>query len=250
MYYYLFESAKNSRDKKTQEKIKRVTINLGIAGENVSPSPARTIDELIDIGLTKGYSTFVAVGSDLFANKIITGLLNNTQYKDKIAFGFIPYDTNVSALAKIIDFENYEQACQNLRFRYLKKQDVSLLFPNKYFITPINISAGSVFSVHIIHPNFEAVSSATDVNINPDLKISWTDKNYAMSKFQAFINKFNKKMINNDSYSQITASEIKIETSPSLQVYLSNEVIAKTPIKIKLLHNYLQIIVNRDKIAS
>ena len=66
MYYYLVEPQRIHDGEVFLERLANLTTDLGIAGEMVVPSPAKPIAQLIDIGLTKGYTTLVCVGSDHF----------------------------------------------------------------------------------------------------------------------------------------------------------------------------------------
>ena len=68
MYYYIMDSPKNISEKRTQEKIKNILGLLGITGETVTVTPARSIEELTNMGLAKKYSTIVAVGGDRWYN--------------------------------------------------------------------------------------------------------------------------------------------------------------------------------------
>jgi len=75
MYYYIFESPKNSRERQLFEKIRDVARTFGIAGEITQSSPARTPDELTKMGLEKNYSTIIAIGTNSHINKIITRIM-------------------------------------------------------------------------------------------------------------------------------------------------------------------------------
>lgn len=253
MYFYIFENSKANREKKIQEKAKQIIAELGISGENVTPNPARSIDELIDIGLTKGFSTFVGIGSDIFANKIISSLLSNKKNceEDKPVFGFVPTDFDKSQIGKIINVTNIENACKSLRFRTLKTISLGLAIPNKYFITPLTINSQFPFSVHLILPNLEAVGSATQIKITPDINISFSDNNLGNSGIQKLLNIFKgEKMTYSEKYSsRFTTDALKLVCEPSIPVNLENEIIAKTPIQIKRIDNHLQIIINRGTIA-
>ena len=116
-----------------QEKVKDTLGDLGIAGETVFPSPARTIEELASLGILKGYSTIVAVGSEKIVNKIVTALINQKSNKDTV-LGVIPEDYT-SKIAKRIGVSDYKEACQALKYRKLETVDACCIEPNKYFMT-------------------------------------------------------------------------------------------------------------------
>jgi diacylglycerol kinase family enzyme len=89
MYYYIFESAKNTSQKNLHEKIKDYLGFLGIAGETMTVSPARSVEELTQMGIEKKYSTIVAVGGDVLINKIAS-LIQGTE----IVLGIIPIEAS------------------------------------------------------------------------------------------------------------------------------------------------------------
>lgn len=251
MYYYVYETTRNSTNRKIQEKIKRLVIGLGISGEQVTPNPARSIDELIDIGVTKGYSTIVAVGSDVFANKVVSSLLNQKSPEaDKIVFGYIPTDLVNSMLASIIGISSLDQAVQALRYRHLKMISLAVVIPNKFFLIPLLIKYGQAFDASIRVPEFIAESKATTLTISPDIYVNWDDESQGQGLIQSFIKNIFGSSKPKTSPSHIKTDTLDLKTNPSLPVLLGDEIIAKTPIRVKALPDYLQIIVNRDSFSS
>jgi diacylglycerol kinase family enzyme len=249
MYYYVYESIGSNTDRKIQEKIKKLITSLGIVGEQVTPNPARTIDELIDIAITKGYSTIVAVGSDIFANKIASSILNQQKPdSQKIVFGFLPYNPETSILASSLNIATHEQAVQALRFRKLKDLSIAVLIPNKFFLIPLTIESPKPFDLTVKIPNLIAQSQATKITIKPDIQISWENPNAKPGLLKNFF----KKIIQNEPIespkSIFKTHSLDLKTDPALGVLLGSEVIARTPIRVKALPNYLHIIVNRASI--
>src|SRR3989304_6363352 len=107
--------------------------DLGIAGEAVSPSAARTIEELTHLGVVKGYSTIVACGSEMLVNKVITVLATEKMAKETV-LGIIPDDFN-SLLAERLGLKDIFSACNALKYRKLETINLCLIEPNKYFLT-------------------------------------------------------------------------------------------------------------------
>lgn len=251
MYYYIFEPVKQSYQRKLQEKVKRLVLNLGISGEIVSSSPARTINDLVDIALTKGFTTVVCVGNDLFINKVLSALLLKVDLSDsKIAFGIVPLDYKDSFFAKKLKYQTPEDACQCLRYRNLKSWDVGFINPSKFFLSPLMARTENPVTLKIILPDYELMSSFTKLSINTDLIVNWIDEsidNNLFSRIRKYL--FNQNIINTN-VSKIYCQTVKIITDPSIPIYLESEIIAKTPIQVKVFRDYLQVIVNRDNIAS
>lgn len=251
MYYYLYEPSKSRADRNHYEHIKRLIAEIGITGESVSPTPARSIDELVDIGIGKGYATLVGIGSDLFANRIVSSMLNRQkELEHRVVFGFIPINYTSSKLAKIIGVNSTKEALDTIRYRKVIPYNVGMISPRKFFITPLLIAVTKSLSVRIIFPSFDVDTSISDVIITPEIKISW-DNNFLYSRG---LSKLFNKIINKEDklnyYSSFFSDNISIETSSNINVYLESEVIAKTPIHISSVHQRLHLIVTRDKIKS
>lgn len=251
MYYYIFEPTKNRFDRSFQERLKRTINTLGIAGETVMPTPARTVNELVEIGLTKGYSTIVGAGSDLFANKLVTALLGlKRKEEQRVVFGFIPTDPANSSVAKIIKVTNIQEACETLRYRKIEVKSVGLIYPKKYFICPLNLFSKKPIRVSLTLPQVEAIGEATNIIISPDISISLTNTNLSPSSIKKLFYSLFSRELNDDYTSRFNCDKMVFQTSPSLPVYLESEIIAHTPIELIRVDNYLHLIVGRDMIGA
>lgn len=117
MYYYLLEQRPSERLKRTNDRLSDQLTDTGIAGEMVSQSALKTIPDLLDIGLEKGYSTIVAVGSDRHIHEVIRGLMRYGR-EDRPVLGAIPTDTN-SLVANLIGAPNLVGLLGALKLRRL-----------------------------------------------------------------------------------------------------------------------------------
>lgn len=250
MYYYIMESA----DKKGllwQEKIKNTLGDLGIAGETVTPTPARTIEELTHLGIIKGYSTIVAVGSEKLINTVATTIIDHKEAAD-VVLGVIPEDSS-SLIAKKVGVISDNNACQTLKFRKLDTFDVALIEPNHYFITEAEIISAKTVQAYLSTPNIKALVSFNKITIRPGLEIEIHDdsgKNQG-GKFFGWLMGSGKKKEKDIYFSYITAKKMKIEAiNTILAAKVQNEVIAKTPIVCVTRDKALKIIVARDTIET
>lgn len=250
MYYYIYETVKTSSDRKSQEKIKALIASVGISGEQVTPNPARTIDELVDIGMTKGYSTIVAVGSDIFANKIASSILNQQKEESqKVVFGFIPKDQANSQLAPALGLDTLEEAVTALRFRKLSFLSIAILMPNKFFLIPLTITDHKAVNLDLKLPKFEVQATASQINISPKIEITFNDESQNENKLSQFLGKLFKTKGDDKPHSYFKTTSFDLKTDPVLPVLLGEEVIARTPIRVKSLPDYLHVIVNRATIT-
>ncbi len=250
MYYYIMEPAGNKA--LWQEKVKDTLGDLGIAGETVFPSPARTIEELATLGITKGYSTIVAVGSEKIVNKIVTAIINQDSNKDTV-LGIIPEDYE-SKIAKRIGVHDYKEACQALKFRKLRTVNACCIEPNKYFMTEATIESVKPATAYLTMDEIQLSADFNKIIIKPGVKVeikdlSYENKTSIKSLFNAFIGR--KEDINDIYSSRFVSNEIKIETlEASLSVRVDDEIIAKTPIICRDMPRALKIVVARDIIIQ
>jgi len=244
VYYYIFEQTKKKRVARTYEKIKDQLTDLGITGEIVTPSPARTTEELTAIGLQKGYSTIVGVGSSQHINKIASQLEGQ-----KAVLGVIPLTS--STVSQMIGVSDIKSACEALRFRKLEEIDLVLIEPNKYYLTQAEI--------HITKPQelyFELGSLVvgrgyfTDLTITHDLNFyldNTKTQGAGLGNFWGWL--WGKKKSSNN-FSHFHSRRIKIETVEPLPIIVNGEVVAKTPAVFHLKQKALKLIVARSKLAQ
>lgn len=254
MYYYIFEQSTNSAQKRLNKKIKELCADAGIAGETVSPSPARTIEELAQIGSSKGYSTVVAVGSDGFFNKVASSLINHNRQKQekdkKIVLGFVPWYPEKSYISGLMGLQSHNQSVETLKYRKLTQMTIGVVSPNKYFVSPITIHLTKPSQVRITTQDFDTSLALTDLAITKNLTLTCFDANYTGSVFQKTVRWLFGKPTNNPSESIFRHKQFTIESSQPLAVTVEGETIAKTPITVSQSLTVLHTISSRDKILS
>jgi len=244
--------AGNAKTASWQEKIKDILGDLGIAGETVQPTAARTIEELASLGIMKGYSTIVAVGSEKLVNKIVTALINQKGTKETV-LGIIPSDFD-GMLARRIGARDIREACQALKFRKLQTIDACQIEPNKYFLTEAVIETSRAVDAYMTLDQTQAGLIFNRIVIKPGLKIQIFDQSQqTINKFKEFWAKlFGKTYEAKDIYTSIFYSKkIKLETlGRILPVKVDDEIITKTPLVCSARPKALKIICTRDTIKS
>lgn len=231
-----------------QEKIKDILGDLGIAGETVSPSAARSIEELAHLGIIKGYSTIVAVGPDSLINKVITVLATQKESQE-VVLGIIPDDLH-SQIALKIGIKDLTDACEALKNRKLETIDLCFLEPNKYFITDATIETFSNQEIYFSVDNLKGKAKIFKVVIKPGLEVFFNDKTLQARPLTSFwrwlIGRKEK-----DIYSSFFKTKrLRIESQNTLSLKVSGQTIAKTPITIHNRIRSLKIIVARDRIKQ
>lgn len=248
MYYYIIESA-GKKSEVWQEKVKSILGDIGIAGETVTPSPARTVEELASLGIVKGYSTIVAVGSEKTANKIATAIINRHENND-VVLGVIPenYDT---AIARKIRVKDLKHACETLKYRKLEVADACFIEPNKYFLTEATIDTIKTVDAYLKTDSIQAGFSFNRILIKPGLTVNVEDSSGGNTNKSIFNWLLGKKKVSNDIHSSLFHDKkFKLETPGfSLPIISDGEIIAKTPIILQNRPKVLKIIIARDTIA-
>jgi len=249
MYYYILEQPKSRNVQVAQDKIKNILENVGIAGEIVTVSPARTTEELVEMGLFKQYNTIVAVGSDRHINKIATGLRHKN-----CAMGIIPINTS-DLIYKLIGTTDLKEACENLKFRRLREINMGLIEPNKYFITQAEIqtNVSREATVTIINPgsdSYQAESTFSEIIISRSLYIFISDKYKDSNFLKNTWNWFTGNKTEESVSSILRGKKIKIETNEPMPVTMDGEIIAKTPIVAALLPRVLNVITKPARIKQ
>ena len=250
MYYYLLEPPKSRSNRIFQEQSKRFVTRFGVAGEMVTPNPARSIDELIEIALAKGYVTIVSVGSDRFANKVVSSLLGALSSIDhRIVFGCIPREYKNSIIATLCHVTSLEQACEVLRSRYIRVQPVGVISPKKYFVTPLSLQSKEPFQMFAQFPDYQLISDATHITLNPKLTLTWTNIHKQLSPFKKWTQELFGKSTPDLYSSSFTSSTLTLETNPHQSIFCEGEIIAKTPIQATVIPDLLHFIVKRDTLS-
>lgn len=249
MYYYLQENTTGWQERKLQDKLKKLVGQFGIAGETVSPSPARTIDELVAIGFEKNYSTFVGVGSDPFLNKLASSIINqsNKFNAERVVLGLVPTDLK-GYVATWLGLRSVDEAAAVLKSRKIVSVDVALIEPSKYFIAPLEIRSTKPFMLKVITSGYELDAQATGIAIDKDLKVAIAGVPGAKQIFEKIKHFFTGGDMTNIDQSILRTNELKIETLDSLPVYLGSEIIAKTPVSLKIVPQVLNLIIERGMI--
>lgn len=249
MYYYIMEQPKNRTTLKFQENIRKTLGNIGIMGETVTVSPARTTEELVDIGLNKNYSTIVAVGSDRHINKIASFIKNKN-----CALGIIPINCSI-LIYQLIGTSDVKEACEILKYRRLKVINMGAIEPNKYFITQaeIHFPHSTNVTITIINPGYDSYKAempVSEIIISRNLYLLTTDKTNSQNPISSFWSWLTNKKTPDNQSSILRGKKIKIETPEPMPIYLDGEIIAKTSAVATLYPKALKIIGKPDRIKE
>jgi diacylglycerol kinase family enzyme len=133
MYYYIFEPPQGPKEFERTAQIKSYLSELGIAGEMAAPQPGKTVEDLVQVALSKRYSTVVAVGGMEFINRIARALISY-----EAVLGIIPV-TNDADVAELIGTSDWKIAAEQLKRRRWQHIQLGSMNGNVCFLTPASI---------------------------------------------------------------------------------------------------------------
>lgn len=240
MYYYIFQSPKKYSENKIHERIKNILTVLGISGEITIVSPARSATELALMGVEKGYSTIVTVGSDEIVNEVASSICGSGA-----VLGVVPVEATED-IHDLIGTKDIKEACESLKKRKLKTINMGFIEPDTNFLTRVYIESNKRLSIQAEINDFYFESNADKIIINHDLHvklINFKEKGFLDNLFDMFGNKSNI-----ENYSSFNAERLRLRTHEIIPVKIGNSTITKTPIVVYRNPEALKIIKFYSKI--
>ena len=248
MYYYVFEQPHTNVDRKVNDKVRMHLTGFGIAGEFCVSSPARSAEELVDMGLRKGVGTVGAGGSDYHINRVVNTLkgLERGLHRD-IVLGVIPTDKE-SSLRERLRLQNIQEACEALKYRRFTTVDVGYIEGASYFLTTAEIHTSRPTVISIKADRWESEAKITDLTIFSDLTFSFFNSQKSkglMDKWVTWLT--NSRSVEDKSVSLFRARIIRVSGEAILPVTVEGTVVAKTPVVAYKMAKALKLIVKRDR---
>jgi diacylglycerol kinase family enzyme len=259
MYYYIFQPAKNKQEISKQEDVKAILQKHQVAGEFVTLSLAEKPQDLVKIGLRRGYSTIVAVGDDSLINQVGSGLIGSDY-----ALGAIPMDPN-SLFLKITNSKNYEDACLALPQRRIARIDTIQINGKRQIITQAKVQLKSK-EAELILVNFDnhyrtevRITELIVSNIGIELKPPTIKRALLDGLVDIYIparsevrggiwSVFSRLKQEQDKGGSIFhPRQATIQSRKPLKMTLGDETISSPPFEIKAVSQSLNIIVERGK---
>lgn len=253
MYYYIFD-IKRCKKRAFIESIKSTILELGISGEYNYISPAQSAEELVEIGLRRGYSTIVAVGSDDLVNSVANRMVGR-----KEVLGVIPLEIS-PALGLLLGVDNWREGCESLRFRRIKEMFIGRMANGAHFLTSARLDAphpveltiefknyivqvlAKNFMVANLYPGIKKIGADyLDVVIESEPEISHTLLDRIKSVFAA------KTFSDSRAMSLIHARSMRLFTKRPIAIIAGDKTIARTPQLIESSDGQIRLIVSRKR---
>lgn len=242
MYYYILESAPSRAVRQGYQRLRDTLTHLGIAGEMVSASPARTPEELAEMGLEKGYSTIVAVGGDHHVNQIATAILGRG------VLGIVPINAS-PLVTSIIGCEDIKSAAEALKHRRLSVQSVVLAEPSTIIFLDTVISTPKLAKISLILDNkVRAHAYFNQLLIDRFLNLTLTSTHETETKKVLGLFTVGGQAIRSES--SFHAKSVRIVTDPILPLTVAGTPIGKTPAQLRLIPDSLKVITKRGTVLE
>ncbi len=252
MYYYIFDIKKCK--KRTQvEEIKTYLGSLGISGEFTYPTAAMNAEELVDLGLSKKYTTIVAIGGEEIASAVAGRLLGR-----KEALGIIPLESSTD-LNTLIGTSNWKNACESLRFRKISEIHLGQTAAGSVFLTSVKLDVITPVDITLEFKDYLIQARIKDLvvsNFRPELKkfapdhldITMTSVDPCSNKLLSTLaSVFGLKSEQVDkSHSLFRARSLRVFAKKSMPLIMENKLIAKTPQLIESTDEKLRLITAKN----
>jgi len=242
MYYYVLESPSSRSVRQTYQKLRDILTNLGIAGEMVTASPARTPTELTQMGISKGYSTIVAVGADDHIDEVAIASLG------KAVLGIIPIDAS-NEVTQLIGASDIRSAADTLKRRRLTTHPVAVIEPDSAFFLTAHISPPKLAKVSMVLDNKVRVHSYFN-SLSVDRGLNVVLKSQHVTEKKKVLGLFGGGSETLTSESNFHAKQLRIVTEPSLPLIVGGTKVAETPLDLRLLQESLKLITKRGTVLE
>ncbi len=280
MYYYIIESAKKAEFEKIELKVKEILTNFDILGEFKYIDNLLDVEDAVKAGISKGFSTIVAIGGDILANKIAINLISS-----KIALGILPLEEGV--LSSSLGLGNWKSACEILAARRVLLMDAGII-NDKYFISeilashspdfppvtksksifsqilgnndkttsseniPIDVEIEENYQIHAeisgliisnIRPFGSNLDSVRQSMIDSQLHLAFSDRVNSAEVYNSLNN--SPKFLEKNNLSIFHANQLEVRSDKPLFFFSGQEVIARTPATVQIIPQSLKIIGGR-----
>lgn len=247
MYYYIFEQPRNSADRKTHDKVRIALENSGIFGEISVASPARSADELTEMGFNKGATTIVAVGSDRHINKIVNTIkLLERGLNRNVVLGVIPVDDG-SSIKERLRLNGLEDACDALKKRRYTTVTLGYIEGVRYFLTTAEMHSSMPVKVSIRADRWQSAHEITDLVIFSDLTFSFYNSMGAKKGLGRLMSWMTGSKSGADEASIFHGRTLQVSSGVILPVTIEGETVTKTPFIVYKMPRALKVIIKRDK---
>ncbi len=242
MYYYVLESPSSRGVRQNYQRLRDILTQLGIVGEIVTSSPARSPAEQAFIGTTKGYSTIVAVGGDAHVNEVAMAIIG------RAVLGVIPIEAT-RQVTDLIGATDIRAAAEVLKQRRISLQDTVLIDPDLPLFLDGTIKTNNLAKVSLVIDNkvrAHAYFNELVVTRSLQLKVRST----YLSQRRKVLGLFTVGGEPILSESSFHGKQIRLITDPVLPLNVADSKIAESPLTLRLVPDSLKVITKRGTVLE
>lgn len=252
MYYYVLESPSSRGVRQNYQRLRDILTHLGIAGEMVTSSPARSPAEQAYIGTTKGYSTIVAVGGDAHINEVAMATIG------RAVLGIIPVGAT-RQVTDLIGCHDIRSAAEALKHRRISLQDTLIIDPDLPLFLDGKIQTSKLAKVSLVIDNkVRAHAYFNELTITRSLEVKIRSTYVAeRRKLFGFFSVGGEQIASESSFH---GKQIKLITDPVLPLMVGQDdasvpghgqvKMADTPLNLKLVPESLKVITKRGTVLE
>lgn len=241
MYYYITEPLTTKAERRKIDEIKSLLSQLGIAGEFAVASPARTVEEHLELAFRKGFTTVVGIGSDALACKVAGTILSH--HYDRAVMGMIPLSP-AQEMWSVIGVRNLRDIGEALRSRRLQSMDVLMVGPKQGIITDATIQTSSPVRFELHYKEVALLGKLTDVVVSPNGEVKLWDRE--ANRPAGFLGRlFGGSGNDQAAITHLAADRWQLATAKPCDLTVSGQIVAQTPLDVVARPKALKLIVNR-----
>lgn len=240
MYYYILEPPASRAVRQTYQRLRDLLTNLGIAGEMMAASPARSPEELAVMGIERGYGTIVAVGGDSFVNYIAQTVIN------RAVLGVIPIG-QASQISELIGTNNMKTAVEFLKFRRLSTFNTVTAEPDSLIFLNAVVEVPRLAKISfVIDGKLRGYAYFNKLTLTRNLELYIESEHLVEPK--KILGLFSVGGTVMKSVSQFHGRSVRLTTEPELALMIDRTPVVRTPLQLRFNPNSLKVITKRGSI--
>lgn len=250
MYYYILEPQKE-KTSRFAERLGDQLTDLGIAGEMVTVSALKTIDDLLGIGITKGYATLVAVGSDRHIHDVINHLMHRPA-SERPVLGMIPTERD-SDVASLIGTSTLGSSLETLKLRRLAHATLAHIGPGvagpSYLLTRATVTPPRPILVRATVDDATIETRARLIAVTGDGQLKIETAAGTGQRVRTWLAWLVGTTLPAHTESYLHGNQIELSTELPLPLIRSGVTIATTPAHVRTIRRALRLIVARATLS-
>ncbi len=243
MYYYIAESLATSTERQRVEAIKSLLSQLGIAGEFAIASPARSVEEHLELAFAKGFTTIVGIGSDALVSRVAGQMLS--RHYEKAVLGAIPFQPD-QALWQMIGASSLTAHGQALRERRTIFVDALELGRGQAIISPASMLLDRLVRFRLDYNDVQLLGVCRAMTVDPSGEVTLRDTPASKGWFSGFFRRIAGSSL---AVTRFTADSWRLATERPVQLVIGGQIVAETPFEAKRWPKALKLIIQRATIA-